>query len=280
MALSVHTNYSALVAQNALNQNQNSLNTAMERLGTGLRINSAADDAAGLSIANKLEAQTRGMTVAMRNSQDAISMLQTADGALDELSNIAYRMKDLATQAANDSNGLSERVSLDAEYQELKAEAERIMEFTSYGAGDLLFRNGRLENPMEFQIGASSDEFIEVDMSGELTNIDFAGTLGTITGDTAANSGARAEIDAVTLLFDNINTLRGKTGATINRLEHTISNLGNIVENTSAAKGRIMDADFAVESSNMSKQQILMQAGTSVLAQAKQMTGLVTSLLR
>ncbi len=277
MALSMHTNYASLVAQNTLSSTNNLLNTAMERLGTGYRINSASDDAAGLSIANKLEAQTRGMGVAMRNSQDAISMLQTADGALDELSNIAYRLKDLATQSANDSNGATERAALDSEYQELITEAERIMDQTSYGAGELLLRGGRLDQAMQFQIGAGTNETLTLDVTAELGLVDFAGTLGDI-GTDAANS--NGEIAAVDALFNNINTLRSKTGANINRLEHTISNLANISENTAAAKGRIMDADFAVESSNMTKNQMLMQAGTTVLSQTNQLPGMAMSLLR
>ncbi len=277
MALSMHTNYASLVAQNTLSSTNNLLNTAMERLGTGYRINSASDDAAGLSIANKLEAQTRGMGVAMRNSQDAISMLQTADGALDELSNIAYRLKDLATQSANDSNGATERAALDSEYQELITEAERIMDQTSYGAGELLLRGGRLDQAMQFQIGAGTNETLTLDVTAELGLVDFAGTLGDIGTDAATSNGEIAAVDA---LFNNINTLRSKTGANINRLEHTISNLANISENTAAAKGRIMDADFAVESSNMTKNQMLMQAGTTVLSQTNQLPGMAMSLLR
>ncbi|SEG51872.1 lateral flagellin LafA [Vibrio hangzhouensis] len=277
MALSMHTNYASLVTQNTLSSTNNMLSTAMERLGTGYRINSASDDAAGLSIANKLEAQTRGMGVAMRNSQDAISMLQTADGALDELSSIAYRMKDLATQSANDSNAATERTALDAEYQELILEAERILDQTSYGAGELLLRGGRLDGAMQFQIGAGVNETLQLDVSGQLGAIDFAGTLGDIATDAATSNG---EITAVNALFDNINALRGTLGANINRLEHTINNLANISENTAAAKGRIMDADFAVESSNMTKNQMLMQAGTTVLSQTNQLPGMAMSLLR
>jgi flagellin len=247
----------------------------MERLSTGLRINSAADDAAGLTIANKLEAQTRGMSVAMRNSQDAISMLQTADGALEELTNIAYRMKDLATQGANGTNGATELAALDAEYQELEQEAIRIMGETTYGAGQKLLTGGKLAAAVDFQIGASGAEKLTVDVSTELGNIDFTTTA---TLDTNANS--NAEIAKVDALFDQINTVRSALGANINRLDHTINNLANISENTAAAKGRITDADFAIESSNMTKNQMLMQAGTTVLSQTNQLPGMAMSLLR
>lgn len=275
MALSMHTNYASLVTQNTLSSTNDLLTTAMERLSTGLRINSAADDAAGLTIANKLEAQTRGMSVAMRNSQDAISMLQTADGALEELTNIAYRMKDLATQGANGTNGTTELAALDAEYQELEKEAIRIMGETTYGAGQKLLTGGKLAAAVDFQIGASGAEKLTVDVSAALGAIDFTTTA---TLDTNANS--NAEIAKVDALFDQINTVRSALGANINRLDHTINNLANISENTAAAKGRITDADFAIESSNMTKNQMLMQAGTTVLSQTNQLPGMAMSLLR
>ncbi|AIU66195.1 Lateral flagellin [Vibrio coralliilyticus] len=275
MALSMHTNYASLVTQNTLSSTNDLLTTAMERLSTGMRINSAADDAAGLTIANKLEAQTRGMSVAMRNSQDAISMLQTADGALEELTNIAYRMKDLATQGANGTNGATELAALDAEYQELEKEAVRIMGETTYGAGQKLLTGGKLAAAVDFQIGASGAEKLTVNVSTELGDIDF-----TTTGALGSNTDSNAQIAVVDGLFDKINTVRSSLGANINRLEHTINNLANVSENTAAAKGRITDADFAIESSNMTKNQMLMQAGTTVLSQTNQLPGMAMSLLR
>ena len=286
----MHTNYASLVTQNTLSSTNDLLTTAMERLSTGMRINSASDDAAGLTIANKLEAQTRGMSVAMRNSQDAISMLQTADGALEELTNIAYRMKDLATQGANGTNGTTELAALNAEYQELEKEAVRIMEQTTYGAGQKLLSgtttgggagggaatsDGKLSEAVTFQIGASGGETLEVNVAADLQGIDFSST-----GDLDSNANANAQIAVVDGLFDKINTVRSTLGANINRLEHTINNLANISENTAAAKGRITDADFAVESSNMTKNQMLMQAGTTVLSQTNQLPGMAMSLLR
>ncbi|MBN3494272.1 lateral flagellin LafA [Vibrio neptunius] len=277
MALSMHTNYASLVTQNTLSSTNDLLSTAMERLSTGMRINSAADDAAGLTIANKLEAQTRGMSVAMRNSQDAISMLQTADGALEELTNIAYRMKDLATQSANDTNGASERTALNAEYAELGKEAERILTETSYGAGQKLLSGGKLGAAVQFQIGTSATEVLQLNISTDLDNIKFDATsIGDIT-DLANSTTAIGTVDG---LFDTINKVRSSLGANINRLDHTINNLANVSENTAAAKGRITDADFAVESSNMTKNQMLMQAGTTVLAQTNQMPSMAMSLLR
>ncbi|GAL37097.1 flagellin protein FlaA [Vibrio maritimus] len=289
MALSMHTNYTALVTQGNLNKSNDLLGTAMERLSTGLRINSAADDAAGLTIANKLEAQTRGMSVAMRNSQDAISMMQTGEGALEELTNIAYRMSDLATQAANGTNGASEIAAMDAEYTELIAEGKRILEETSYGAGQKLFAADGFDKAggVQFQIGASSTERLTVDVNDGLAEIAnfFGATAGTngaaATGTAAVNltTSATAEMDSITAVLDHISGTRSQFGANINRLEHTISNLQNVSENTAAAKGRITDADYAVESANMTKQQMLMQAGTQMLATSKQMPSMAMSLL-
>ncbi len=274
MALSMHTNYASLVTQGNLNKSNDLLNTAMERLSTGLRINSASDDAAGLTIANKLEAQTRGMGVAMRNSQDAISMLQTADGALEELTNIAYRMKDLATQGANGTNGTNELAALDAEYQELITEAGRILTDTSYGSGEKLLQGGKMAAAVTFQIGASSAETLTVDVGTDLTALDFS----TVTALTT-NGDANTAIGEIEALFDSVSSVRSTLGANINRLDHTINNLQSISENTAAAKGRITDADYAVESANMTKQQMLMQAGTQMLATSKQMPSMAMSLL-
>jgi flagellin len=276
MGLSIHTNYTSLVTQNTLNSTNKMLGNAMERLGTGFRINSAADDAAGLQIAVRLQAQTNGQGVAMRNSQDAISMMQTAEGALDEMTNILHRMKDLATQAANGTNGDNEYIAMDAEYQQLAEELTNIMDNTSYGSGiTLLDGAGKFSAAVDFQIGASTAEVLSADVSTELGDIDL-----TTVGDLADQAAGTTEIDALNTLLDAVGAARGKFGSYINRLEHTITNLGNMRENGEAAKGRIMDADFAQEASNMTKNQMLMQSGMSVLSNANQMSGLVMSLLR
>ncbi|MFN1619617.1 lateral flagellin LafA [Vibrio rotiferianus] len=285
MALSMHTNYASLVTQNTLNNTSGLLNTAMERLSTGFRVNSAADDAAGLQIANRLEAQTRGMNVAMRNAQDGISMMQTAEGAMDEMTNIAYRMNDLATQAMNGSNSEADRTAMDAEFKELGAELKNIMDNTAFGGQKLLAAGGGFQAAVTFQIGASAAESLSVDASTEI------GAISTLVGDADITGGiggadatkATAALDKLSGadgLINKIGAGRSKLGASVNRLEHTMTNLGNMVENTSAAKGRIMDADFAVESSNMTKNQMLMQAGTTVLSQTNQLPGMAMSLLR
>ncbi len=283
MALSMHTNYASLVTQNTLSNTNGLLNTAMERLSTGFRVNSAADDAAGLQIANRLEAQTRGMNVAMRNAQDGISMMQTAEGAMDEMTNIVYRMNDLATQSLNGSNSATDRASLDKEFQELTKELNNIVDNTKFGGQNLLKGGGFGAGAVSFQIGSSSAETLSVDAStgiGEITTILADAAITDGVGDAAKAKAALDKISGAAGLVEKIGSSRADFGANINRLEHTMTNLGNMVENTTAAKGRIMDADFAAESSSMTKNQMLMQAGTTVLSQTNQLPGMAMSLLR
>ncbi|MGI3101528.1 lateral flagellin LafA [Vibrio alginolyticus] len=319
MALSMHTNYASLVTQNTMNTTSGLLNTAMERLSTGYRVNSAADDAAGLQIANRLEAQTRGMSVAMRNAQDGISMMQTAEGAMDEMTNIVYRMNDLATQSLNGSNSAKDRESLNKEFEQLTAELTNIVENTKFGGQNLLSGGGFGAGAVSFQIGASSAETLSVDASAGIAEIrdilnhsaitsgisdatTAQNALNLLSGSGAAAQAAQAAQPAVAAtggnpavparpavpaqaavdgsLIEKIGSTRADFGANINRLEHTMANLGNMKENVTASKGRIMDTDFAVESSNMTKNQMLMQAGTTVLSQTNQLPGMAMSLLR
>ncbi|WAD25086.1 lateral flagellin LafA [Pseudomonadaceae bacterium T75] len=282
MALSIHTNYSALVTNTALNKSNNALATNQQRLGTGLRINSAADDAAGLQIATRLNAQSRGMGVAMRNTSDAVSMLQTAEGAFSELTDIVQRMKDLATQAANDTNGAEDRTALQGEFDALADELANIFDKTKY-AGELLFADtdGKFTDDVSIQIGADSTEVMVINVATNLSTLSAevtdGGTLSALTLDDAANSATA--IAALDTALKNIGTVRAEFGANINRLNHTSNNLANMKDNTEMAKGRIMDADFAMESANMSKNSMLMQSGISMLKQAGQMPGMVMGLL-
>lgn len=282
MALSMHTNYASLVTQNTLNNTSNLLNTAMERLSTGYRINSAADDAAGLQISNRLDMQTRGMSVAMRNSQDGISMLQTAEGAFDEATNILYRMNDLATQSANGTNTAADKDALQKEFSELNAELNNIVSNTKYAGDALITGAGIKTGGLTLQIGASSAETLDLATTVD-TDVIAAHTSLTTTVQAlaiGAAGDAGAAMDGISAALDAVGSARAGIGATINRLDHTVTNLGNMVENTTAAKGRITDADFAVESSNMTKNQMLMQAGTTVLSQTNQLPGMAMSLLR
>ncbi len=294
--LSLHTNAASLSAQNSLSSTQNKLSTSMTRLSTGFRINSAMDDAAGLQIATRLKAQTSGMAVAMRNTQNSISMLQTAEGALNEVTNILTRMKDLATQSADASSGASDRTAMQAEFDSLSDELSNIMSNTKFGGTSLLTDGtGKLASAtgIQFQIGADSKETMVGSFNTELdavhdniilaakqydgvdaTAITTAGTE--IKTDTAAN----ATIGTLSTAMDSVAALRSKFGAVSNRLEHVYNNLSNISTNTANATGRIMDVDFASESAKMTSNQMLMQAGTAMLKQTNSMSSMVMSLLQ
>ena len=302
MALSIHTNYSSLVTQTNLSKTNNALGTNQQRLGTGLRVNSAADDAAGLQIATRLNAQSRGMSVAIRNTSDSVSLLQTAEGAFSEMTDILQRMKDLSTQAANATNSGSDLIALQAEYDELGKEMANIVKNTKY-AGSNLFSNGtttdgsggKFSAAMNLQIGASAAETMSLDVSAKLTALGTAlaaasdtyttpGTPGvelatTQVATTAANTNANGNITLLETALNSVGELRALYGANINRLNHTANNLNNMKDNTDMAKGRIMDADFAQESANMTKNSMLLQSGISMLKQAGQMPGMVMSLL-
>jgi len=382
MGLSIHTNFASLTTQNQLNSTNKMLGTAMQRLGTGLRINSAADDAAGLQMATRLQAQSNGQKVGMRNAQDAVSMMQTGEGALDEMTNIVQRMKDLATQAANGTSSDKDIAAMNAEFGELTKELKNIAGNTTFGGENLLdSTNGKFaKGKVTFQIGGTDKETLTVDI-GEtlkkvvggapmskvdqdalaaiaaptkavedaklalqaekdkyaplkkteddakrlydadpakkgdwetakkaadaqngvvvtkqidvedkqkaLNNVSAAAMTagsgldsGTLTLGLQSQEHAQKAIGELESFMQDITSVRSAFGANINRLEHTVNNLSNMKENTDIAKGRIMDADFATESTNMTKNQMLMQAGMSVLGQANQMTGMVTGLLR
>jgi len=291
MALSIHTNYSSLVTQTNLGKTNNALGTNQQRLGTGLRINSAADDAAGLQIATRLNAQSRGMGVAMRNTNDAVSLLQTAEGAFSEMTDIVQRMKDLATQAANDTNSVDDRKSLSAEFNELGKELNNIVSNTKY-AGEKLFgvdgTSGKFgAGPMVFQIGASAAETLSLNAVTQLgaattalTNLNTQFTTpGTADAKLETQTGANGAITLAETALNKIGEMRATLGANINRLNHTNNNLANMKDNTEMAKGRIMDADFAAESATMTKNSMLLQSGISMLKQAGQMPGMAMGLL-
>ena len=274
--LSLHTNNAALSAQNSVNRTQSNLSTSMTRLSTGYRINSAMDDASGLQIATRLKAQSSGMAVAMRNTQNSTSMLQTADGALSEVSNILVRMKDLATQSADASSTTADQGAMQSEYTALSAEITNILSNTTFG-GKKLLNGGTLAASMTFQIGASSGEKMAVDVSGDMTTM--TGSIATAAGNAMAGA-ANTAIDDLADAIADVGTVRSALGAAANRLEHVHNNLSNISTNTQAAAGRIMDVDFASESANMTSSQMLLQAGTAMLKQSNSMSSMVMSLLQ
>jgi flagellin len=289
--LSLHTNNAALAAQNALGRTQNSLSTSMTRLSTGFRINSAMDDAAGLQIATRLKAQTSGMSVAMRNTQNSTSMLQTAEGALDEVTNMLVRMKDLATQAADTSSTTKDKAAMQGEYDNLGKEIQNIMTNTKFG-GQALLKAGTVASAMTFQIGSDTSETMQLNLATEMgtagTVFASLGSASTYAGQTASTATAGTELTAsanasINLLsdaIDKVSSVRSSMGATANRLDHVYNNLANISSNTKAATGRIMDVDFATESASMTSNQMLMQAGTAMLKQSNSMSSMVMSLLQ
>jgi flagellin len=388
--LSLHTNNAALAAQTSIGKTQSTLSTSMTRLSTGYRINSASDDAAGLQIATRLKAQSSGMAVAMRNTQNATSMMQTAEGALGETSNILVRMKDLATQGADASATDADKTAMQSEYDALSRELVNIVGNTSFGGAKLLQQkattddvttaatklasattavgdtsagateayntaktafdtaksdydsaptdaskataltdatntmntakkdldkktavmtaasayytaantsatsgaNGKLSGSLNFQIGSSTAETMNLDLSSELTalhtalgatsaNYNSFGAALTTTGTELTGEGnASASIDKLQAAIDAVGTVRSSLGAASNRLDHVATNLANISSNTEAAAGRIMDVDFATESSSMTSNQMLLQAGTAMLKQSNSMSSMVMSLLQ
>jgi len=295
--LSLHTNAAALSAQNSISRTQSSLSTSMTRLSTGFRINSAMDDAAGLQIATRLKTQTSGMNVAMRNTQNSISLMQTSEGALDETTNILNRMKDLATQAADGSSTAADQTAMQKEYDSLTDELTNIFNNTKFG-GTTLMQNatgaspGKLSAAITFQIGASSGEKLSADFSTELgtasAKIALAavgfkddGTAGAAGGaEISTSAAANGAIDKLATAIDAVGALRSKLGAVSNRLDHVYNNLSNISTNTKNATGRIMDVDFASESAQMTSSQMLLQAGTAMLKQSNSQSSLVMSLLQ
>ncbi|MGR5079753.1 flagellin N-terminal helical domain-containing protein [Photobacterium swingsii] len=403
MAMTINTNFASMNAQRNLTSTQGSLNSSLQRLSTGLRINSAKDDAAGLQIANRMDSQVNGLKVAQRNANDGISMSQTAEGSLQEYTNILQRMRDLSVQSKNGTNSDADRTALDKEFQAMTKELDRIQETTTYGKGEKLF--DKLNTGVDFQVGAdvdpvdvakvskedadkvladvtkalggindteaghvataaakigkgtgtaaklttdeaaamnkmfnttdfnttddidgaaaalSTEQKATVALAAEVAGgIKFDGSVVKATndlttlkakmdaagvessaledsnvinvkvdsaaldtsklGDVTSIAGSETAIQEIDKMIENVGAVRADLGATQNRFQSTINNLGNISENMSVAKGRIMDADIAAESANMTKQNTMMQAGITVLSQANQMPSMVSQLLR
>jgi len=277
----INTNVQSLVAQNALSVNNRSLSNAMQQLSTGRRINSAGDDAAGLAISNKMTAQIRGLNQAVRNANDGISLLQTAEGATQEVTNMLQRMRELAVQAANDTYSDTDRSALKAEYDELSTEIDRISDNTKWN------------NMNVFDISASA----AIGTSGVVTfQVGIDGTSGstisatfqaiTMSGLSAASlsidtqSGATSAISALDTAIEKVDTFRASLGAKINRLSYAADNLTSIAENTAASRSRILDTDYAAATTDLARTQIIQQAATAMLAQANQQPQTVLTLLK
>ena len=281
MSQVINTNVASLNAQRNLSSAQFSLSASMQRLSSGLRINSAKDDAAGLAIAERMNAQVRGMNVAIRNSNDGISLSQTAEGALSKVGDSLQRMRELAVQARNSTNSDDDKDSLNKEFAELQSEITRVLGGTAFNGKKVL---GADATALNFQVGANttSDDTITVTTSDMTADSSItAVTVNTTVIDNTATAGAIATvIDNIDTALDTVNNTRATFGATQSRFDAVISNLQQSVENQSAARSRIMDADFATETANMSRAQILQQAGNAMIAQANQLPQQVLSLLR
>ena len=274
MALSVNTNLFSLNAQRNVATTQATLGSAMQRLSSGNRVNSAKDDAAGLAIAERMNSQIKGMNVAIRNANDAISLSATAEGALSKVTESLQRMRELAVQSANATNNDGDRTNLDAEFQQLGSELGRVLDSTKFNNKAIL---GADAGTLTFQVGAGSNDTIDVTTTDLTGNADVTAVTG---GDITSAATAKTAIEDIDTAIDTVSQERANYGAYQNRFESVIGNLQVAAENQSSARGRIMDADYASETANLSRAQILQQAGMAMLTQANAMPQQVLSLLR
>ena len=279
----INTNINSLISQNALTRNNRALSSSMEQLSTGKRINSAADDAAGLAISNKMTAQIRGLNQAIRNANDGISLLQTAEGATNEITNMLQRMRELAVQAANDTYTASDRSALNAEVAELQDEITRIGTNSEWNGMKLFIAASA---GSAGGIGTSGSVSLQVGVDGTDTdrisvqlNEITTSTLGVSAISLSTAASAQSALDTLDAAISLIDVDRATFGATINRLTYAVDNLSNIAQNTSASRSRILDTDYAKASAELARTQIIQQAATAILAQANQSQQSVLKLL-
>jgi flagellin len=288
----INTNTAATLTANALTKNERAMSQAMERLSTGQRINSAGDDAAGLAISSRMTSQINGLNMAVRNANDAISLVQTADGALVEVTNMLQRMRELAVQAATGTTSLSDKEALNTELVALRNQIEDIADDTQWNGTDLLDGDS---SSVAFQVGANATQTVTMTTLADLqtagtafsslANTSGETTLATLvvwktgnlaTSVTAANNAIAGLDSAITV----VNTKRAELGAMTNRLEYAADNLANVSQNTSASRSRVLDADYAAETTELARTQIIQQAGTAMLSQANQAAQSVLALLK
>ena len=282
MAATINTNSMSLNAQRNLSSSAGIMAKSVQRLSSGLRINGASDDAAGLAIADKMNSQAKGFDVAIRNANDGISMAQTAEGAMQAVTDNLQRMRELAVQSANGTYTSGDRTNLDAEFQQLNQEIARVVSGTQFNGQNIL----TFTASFTFQVGAgtASTDQISVTTAGSLASATFGTTTaGALSGSSisgSSSSGATAAISAIDAAIDSLNTSRATWGAVQNRFSSVVQTLSVASENAKSSRGRIMDADFATETANMTRAQILQQAGTAMVAQANSMPNNVLSLLK
>ncbi|WP_316674103.1 flagellin [uncultured Tolumonas sp.] len=280
MSMYVNTNVSSLNAQRNMSTANNAMDVSYTRLASGLRINSAKDDAAGLQISNRLTSQINGLDQGNRNANDGISLAQTAEGAMDEITGMLQRMRTLAQQSANGSNSNNDRTAINAEVTQLHKEIDRISTDTTFGGTKLLDGN----YAGVFQVGSDANQTISFSLTGfsfKMTALaTSAGLTETSTSTVATQSDAQAFLNDIDKLISSVDSTRANLGAVQNRLDSTVRNQSNISENLSAARSRVRDADFATETANMTKQNILQQAASTILSQANQRPQSALSLLK
>ena len=276
MGMTINTNVLSINAQRNADANSNSLATSLQRLSSGLRVNSAKDDAAGLAIASKMDSQARGMNVAIRNSNDGISLVQTAESGMAVIGDMMQRMRELAVQATNGTNTSGDLSAINQEYSQLWSEINRTMSSVQFNSTSLL----NATSAFTFQIGANSGQTVSIASSDISITAGVGGMSGASALNTTTTSANASAIDAISTAITAINSSRATLGAIQNRFNYTVSFLQSASENQQAARGRIMDADFAQETSNLSRAQILQQAGTAMVAQANQLPQGVLALLR
>ena len=279
MGLRIATNVSSLTSQRHLRETRELLDRSLERLSSGYRINRAGDDAAGLAISEKLRAKTRGLVQAQRNASDGISLIQVAEGGLNEVQNILVRLRELGVQAASDTIGTRERKYLDLEYQSLKQELDRIANGTEFNGTFLLDGTG---GSLDFQVNTGGENLLGVDrISFDAFKLDVnSDKLGMEELSVDSKVNAQTSLTTIDKAIEDVSATRAELGAIENRLSATIRNVGISIENLSAARSRIKDVDIAEETADMTKHNILMQAGTSVLTQANNVPKLALSLLQ
>ena len=277
MSVTINTNISSIAATRSLHETNASLSQAMERLSSGKRINGAKDDAAGMTVVTRMKAQITSLNQAVRNANDAISLISTYDGAADEIETILIRMRELATLAQNDTYTTQDRTNANLEYSQLVNEIDRIATKTKFNGEKALFSaTGNIT--YSFQVGFSSDEAVSISLASlSATVLNGGASAPAAITSIALAASALAEADVA---LKNLNSGRAVAGAMINRLEHTVSNLMNVVQRTEEARSRIEDADFAVESAALARANVLTQAGSAMLAQANQAPTYVLALLR
>jgi flagellin len=290
----INTNVAATLTANALTKNERAMNQAMERLSTGQRINSAGDDAAGLAISSKMTSQVNGLNQAVRNVNDAISMVQTADGAVVEIESMLQRMRELAVQARSETNGATDRAALELEFVALEDGIDAIAQNTQWNGVTLL--NTDSGKTVVFQVGANANQELTVifqdfntaaasSSGGIFEGLDQSALGGTAATDLDSatldtTAGAEAAIARLDFAIEHVNSHRATLGSVISRLEYSADNLSNVSQNTSASRSRILDADYATETTELARTQIIQQAGTAMLSQANQQAQSVLALLK